>query len=166
MNILIIIIINSNWSEQAKKIRCWSKSKLKNRSRWTIKKYEWYKCWWNTKYVYLNNFRKNQRNEIKRKCNRWQIIKKVRVKLTNAQLNKLRSGAKNKTGKILRINKKDLQDEEFPHELFLTITQIIKIWKVIAKNMWTDIKLSKAQLSKMIRSGGFLCNMLGNLDKK
>ena len=90
----------------------------------------------------------------------------MRVKLTNAQLNKLRSGAKNKTGKILRINKKDLQDEEFPHELFLTITQIIKIWKVIAKNMWTDIKLSKAQLSKMIRSGGFLCNMLGNLDKK
>ena len=29
-----------------------------------------------------------------------------------------------------------------------------------AKNMSMDIKLGKAQLSKMIQSGGFLCNML------
>ena len=39
----------------------------------------------------------------------------ARVKLTNAQLNKLRSAAKNKTGTILRINKKKFQDEELPH---------------------------------------------------
>ena len=32
----------------------------------------------------------------------------ARVKLTNAQLNKLRSAAKNKTGTILRINKKKI----------------------------------------------------------
>ena len=32
--------------------------------------------------------------------------------------------------------------------------------------MSTDIKLSKAQLSKMIQSGGFLRNVLSNLDKK
>ena len=32
--------------------------------------------------------------------------------------------------------------------------------------MPTNIKLGKAQLSKMIRSGGFLCNMLDNLGKK
>ena len=41
-------------------------------------------------------------------------------KLTNAQLNELRSAVKNKTKIILRINKKNFQDEELPHELFLT----------------------------------------------
>ena len=44
----------------------------------------------------------------------------VRVTLTNTQLNKLKSAAKNKTGTILRLNKKNVQDEELPHELFLT----------------------------------------------
>ena len=39
----------------------------------------------------------------------------VRVKLTNTQLNKLKSAAKNKTGTILRINRKNFQDEELPH---------------------------------------------------
>ena len=34
------------------------------------------------------------------------------VKLPNTQLNKLESAAKNKTGTILRINKKNFQDEE------------------------------------------------------
>ena len=32
--------------------------------------------------------------------------------------------------------------------------------------MPTDIKLSKAQISKMIQYGGFLCNKLGHLGKK
>ena len=36
---------------------------------------------------------------------------KVKVKLTNTQLNKLESAAKSKTGTILRINKKNFQDE-------------------------------------------------------
>ena len=44
----------------------------------------------------------------------------VRVKVTNTQLNKLRSVAKNKTGTILRFNRKNFEDEELPHELFLT----------------------------------------------
>ena len=35
-----------------------------------------------------------------------------------------------------------------------------------AYNTSADIKLSKTQISKMIQSGGFLCNVLGNLDKK
>ena len=34
------------------------------------------------------------------------------VKLTNTQLNKLKSAAKNKTETILRMNKKKFQDEE------------------------------------------------------
>ena len=37
----------------------------------------------------------------------------ARVKLTNTQLNKLKSAEKNKTGIILRLNKKNFEDEEF-----------------------------------------------------
>ena len=37
--------------------------------------------------------------------------REARVKLTNTQLNKLKSAAKNKTGKILRLNKKNVEDE-------------------------------------------------------
>ena len=66
---------------------------------------------------------------------------------------------------ILRINKKNFQDEALLHELFLITRQTTKISNVIVKIILTDIKLSKAQLSKMIQSAGFLCNMLGNLDK-
>ena len=40
----------------------------------------------------------------------------ARVKLTNTQLNKLKFAAKNKTGTILRVNQKNFQDEELPHE--------------------------------------------------
>ena len=39
----------------------------------------------------------------------------VRVKLTNTQLNKLKSAAQNKTGTILRSNKKNFEDEELSH---------------------------------------------------
>ena len=35
-----------------------------------------------------------------------------RVKLTNKQLNKLKSAPKIKTGTILRMNKKNFEDEE------------------------------------------------------
>ena len=44
----------------------------------------------------------------------------TRVKLTNTRLNKLKSTAKNKTGTILRLNKEPFEDDELPHELFLT----------------------------------------------
>ena len=53
-----------------------------------------------------------------------------------------------------------------PHELFLTKRQKIKIRNAFSNNMLTDIKLSKAQLSKIIQLGGFLGNMMGNLSKK
>ena len=39
----------------------------------------------------------------------------ARVKLTNTQLNKLKSAAKNKAGVILRLNKKNFENEELPH---------------------------------------------------
>ena len=94
----------------------------------------------------------------------------VKVKLTNVQLNNLKSAAKNKTGKTLRITKKNVQYEELPHELFLTTTQKTKIRNAFSNNMSTNINLSTAQLSKNIQSGGSLSkslgNMMGDLGKK
>ena len=58
-----------------------------------------------------------------------------RVKLTNTQLNKLKSEAKNKTGTILRISKKNFEDEELPNKLFLTTRQTTKIRNVFGNNM-------------------------------
>ena len=78
------------------------------------------------------------------------IYQKVRVKLTNAQLNKLKSATKNKTGTILRLNKKNFEDEELSHELFLTTRETTKIRNAFDNNMSTDIKLGKAQISKII----------------
>ena len=72
----------------------------------------------------------------------------ARVKLTIKQLNKLKSVAKNKTGIILKLNKKNFEDEELPHELFLTTRQATKIRNAFTNKMSTDIKLSKAQISK------------------
>ena len=51
----------------------------------------------------------------------------------------------------------------FPHELLLTNRQVANIRKAFAKNTSTDIKMSKTQLSKMIKSGGFLGNLLSKL---
>ena len=72
----------------------------------------------------------------------------MRVRLTNTQLNKLKSAA------ILRLTKEHFEDEELPHELFLTTRQTNKIINSFANNMSTDIKLSKTQISKIIQLGG------------
>ena len=86
----------------------------------------------------------------------------ARVKLTSTQLNNLKSAAKNKTGTILRINKRNFQDEELSHELFLRTRQITKVRNVIANNMSTDIKLSKDQISKLFQSSRSFDSWLAN----
>ena len=55
-------------------------------------------------------------------------------------------------------------ETNFQHELLLTNSQVTNIRKVFANNS-SAIKLSKAQLSKMIQSGGFLGRLLGLLLK-
>ena len=42
----------------------------------------------------------------------------ARVKLTNTQWNKLKSEAKIRTRIILRLTKKNFEDQELPHEYF------------------------------------------------
>ena len=78
----------------------------------------------------------------------------------------MKSGAKIKTGAILRLNKKILEGGLLPHELFLTTRQTTKIRNALANNVSTDMKLSKAQISKIIQSGGYFRSWLGNLGKK
>ena len=73
------------------------------------------------------------------------------VKLTKTQLKKLKSPAKNKTGTILRLNKKNFEYEELPRKLFLTTRETTKIRNMFSNNMSTDIKLSETQISKIIQ---------------
>ena len=87
-----------------------------------------------------------------------------RVKLTNTKSNKLKSAARNKTGTISRLSKKNFEDDELPHELFLAIRQTTKIKNVFSNNMSTDIKLNKAQISKINQSGWSFGSCLGNLE--
>ena len=56
-----------------------------------------------------------------------------------------------------------LNGNDLPHELLLTIRQITKLRNALNNNMSTDIKLSKAQISKIIQSGGFLGSLLSKL---
>ena len=70
----------------------------------------------------------------------------LRVKLTNIQLNQLKSAAKDKARTLLRINKKNFEDEELPHEFFLTTRQTIKRRNAFDSNMSKNIKLSKTQI--------------------
>ena len=81
---------------------------------------------------------------------------KVKVKLTNTWLNKLKSVARNKTATTLTLNKKNFEGEELPHELFLTTRQTTKVRNAFANNISTDIKLSLDQVSKIIQLGGSL----------
>ena len=60
-----------------------------------------------------------------------------------------------------RITKKNFQNEELRHESYLKIILKTKIRNYFDNHMLTDIKLSKANLSKIIQSGGFLGALLG-----
>ena len=73
-------------------------------------------------------------------------------KLSNSQLNKLKSAIKNETEVVLRFSSNRIGDNvnNFPHKLLLTNRQVSNIHKALANNSSTDIKLLKSQLSKMI----------------
>ena len=88
---------------------------------------------------------------------------KVNVKLSDIQLKKLKTAVKNKTGTILRISLKMFNGNNFPHELLLTTRQKAKLRNALNNNMSTELKLSEAQITKIIQSGGFLGSLLSNL---
>ena len=89
---------------------------------------------------------------------------KVKVKLTDTQLKKLKkTAAKNKTGTTLRMSLKMLNGNNLPDELLLATRQKTKLRNAFQNNMQTDIKLSKAQIRKAIQSGDFLGSLLSIL---
>ena len=89
----------------------------------------------------------------------------LNVKLSNSQLNKLKSAIKNEAEVILRISSNMVGDSDdkinFPHELLLTNRKVANLRKTFTNYLSTDIKLSKTQLSKMRQSGGFVDRLLG-----
>ena len=89
----------------------------------------------------------------------------VNAKLSNSQLNKLKRTVKNNEGTTLRISARMFNSDNLPHKLLLTTRQTSKLRNAIGNNMSTDIKLSKAQISKISQSGGFLGKLLGPLLK-
>ena len=62
--------------------------------------------------------------------------------------------------------RKKFEDEELPLEISLTTRRTNKIRNIFCNNMSTNIKLSKAQISKIIQLSGFLRKMLGNAGTK
>ena len=51
----------------------------------------------------------------------------VNVKLSNSQLNKLKSTVKNKQGTTIRMNTRMFNGNNLPHELLLTTIQTTKL---------------------------------------
>ena len=90
---------------------------------------------------------------------------KVNVILSDSQLKQLKDAVSNNTGTTLRISLKMFNGNNLPHELLLTTRQKTKIRNAFNNNTSTNIKLSKAQINKIIRSGGFLVKLLGPLLK-
>ena len=88
---------------------------------------------------------------------------KVNVKSLDRQLEQLKTAAKDKTGATLRMSLKMLDGNDLPHELLLTTRQKTKLRNAFNNNMSTDLTLSKAQISKIIQSGGFLGSLLSKL---
>ena len=89
----------------------------------------------------------------------------VNAKLSNSQLNKLKSAVKNKQGTTLRMDGRMFNGNNLRHEFLLTTRQTTKLRNAIETNLQTDIKLSKAQISKIIQSGRFLGKIFGPLLK-
>ena len=91
----------------------------------------------------------------------------LNIKLSNSQLNKLKSGIKNNNEVTLKISSHvvgDSNDENnFPYKLFLTNTQVSKLRKIFPNNSSANVTLSKTRLHKIRKSGGFLGRLLGPL---
>ena len=85
---------------------------------------------------------------------------KVSVKLSDAQLKKLKDVVKDNTGTTLRIKLKMFDGNDVPHELLLTTRQKTKLRNAFNNDKSTDIKLSKAEIVKIIQSGRFLGSLL------
>ena len=95
----------------------------------------------------------------------------LNVKLSNSQLNKLKSEIKNGRGVTSNLSSNIIGESEsndennFPHKLLFTNTQVSRLRKTFANNCLANIKLSKTQIHNIGQSGRFLGRLLGLLLK-
>ena len=93
----------------------------------------------------------------------------LKVKLSNLQLKKLKSGINNGTEVALKLSSNDVSDSNdennFLHKFLLTNTQVWRLHKAFANKSSSNIKLSKTQLYKIGQLGGFSGGHLGPLLK-
>ena len=88
---------------------------------------------------------------------------KVNVKLLDRQLKQLKTAVKNKTETTLRMSLKMFHGNDLLHEFLLTTRQKTKLRNAFNNNKSIDLKLSKAQIFKIIQSGEFLGSLLSKL---
>ena len=74
----------------------------------------------------------------------------LNVTLSNSQLNKFKSAIKDENEVVLRLSLN-----------MINLRKSSNLHKAFANHLLADIKLSKAQLSKMIQSGCFLGTLRG-----
>ena len=93
----------------------------------------------------------------------------LNAKLSQLQLNKLKYPIKNRTKVTLNLSSNVVGDSDnennFSHKLLLTNTQVSKLRKAFANKSLANIKSSKTQQHKVVKSGGFLGRLLGPLIK-
>ena len=93
----------------------------------------------------------------------------LNVKLSNSQLDELKSGIENGIDATLKLSTNVIGDSNnknnFPHKLLITNTQVSKPREAFANGSSANIKLSKNQLHKIRQSGRFFGRLLGPLIK-
>ena len=82
------------------------------------------------------------------------------MKLSNSQLNKLKSGIKNDTEVTLNLSANVIgnsnDDTNSPHKLSLIDTQISKIRTAFTNDLSAKTQISKTQPSKIVQLGGVI----------
>ena len=85
------------------------------------------------------------------------------MQVNKCAIKQIKKAVKSNEGATLRLSNRNFNKDETPHELLLTTRQNTKLRNAIHNNLATDIKLSKAQIKKLIQSGGFLGKLLSKL---
>ena len=75
------------------------------------------------------------------------------VKLSNSQINELKSGIQNDTEVTLKLSSNlfsDSSDEtDSPHKILLANTEVSRLWKDFVNNSLANVRLSKTQLQQI-----------------
>ena len=91
----------------------------------------------------------------------------VNVKLSNAQLSKLKSRIRYRAEVTFDLSSNVIgnstNETNFPHRLLLTNTEVSKLRETFANYLWANVKLSKTQLHKRGQSWLFLGRLIGSL---